>query len=294
MNKRGLNFRPDYPGCVTEDGPLKSLSKTPNKLSRINDTPVRFHMIDHEIKDAVRKSWDHSSVKYDNCPGHGIGTGEEKIAWRHELDRHLPESPQKVLDVGCGTGVMGLLLAEMGHQVTGIDLSETMMAKAREKADAQKLSIDLMAGDAEHLPFNDASFDVVVNRHLVWTLPHPEIALKEWNRVLKKGGVVLIIEGIWKDNRFSIRVKRIVSDGLAKIFGHTHGGHYDEKLRRELPYDGGVPKEAMVSDLEHAGLAVISYRDLMYIQEMQKPRQPWYRRFAPGKTYYIIAAVKQT
>ena len=73
-------------------------------------------MIDHEIKDAVRKSWDHSSGKYDNCPGHGIGTGEEKAAWKQELNRNLPVSLLKVLDVGCGTGAMGLLFAEMGHQ----------------------------------------------------------------------------------------------------------------------------------------------------------------------------------
>jgi len=249
-------------------------------------------MIDHEIKDAVRKSWDHSSVKYDSCPGHGIGTEEEKEAWKQELARNLPESPLMVLDIGCGTGVMGLLFAEMGHKVTGVDLSEAMMAKAREKADAQNHPIELIAGDAEHLPFNDRSFNVVVNRHLVWTLPHPEIALEEWHRVLKTGGVVLIIEGIWKDNSVSIRAKRIVSDGLAKISGHTHGGHYDVKLRNQLPYDGGVPKETMVSDLEHAGFTGICYRDLMYIQEMQKPQQSWYRRFAPGKTYYILAATK--
>ena len=216
-------------------------------------------MIDHEIKDAIRKSWDLSSVMYDNCPGHGIGTDEEKFAWKQELSRNLPESPQKVLDVGCGTGVMGLLFAEMGHQVTGIDLSEGMMAKAREKAYAQKLPVELKIGDAEHLAFNDESFDVVVNRHLLWTLPHPEIALVEWRRVLKKGGVILIIDGVWKDRSILIRAKRMLSDGLAKIFGHTHGGHYDKELRSHFPYDWGVPKETMITDLEHAGFTVISF-----------------------------------
>jgi ubiquinone/menaquinone biosynthesis C-methylase UbiE len=250
-------------------------------------------MIDHEIKDAVRKSWDHSSVTYDRCSGHGIGTGEEQVAWKRELSRNLQESPLRVLDVGCGTGAMGLLFAGMGHQVTGLDLSEGMMAKAREKAHAEKLSIELRRGDAEHLPFNDGSFDVVVNRHLLWTLPHPEIALKEWHRVLKTGGVVLIIEGVWKDRSFPIRAKRMVSDGLARVFGHTHGGHYDKKLRSQLPYDGGVPKETMISDLEHAGFTGICIRDLMYIREIQKRQQTWYQRFAPARTYYIVAATKQ-
>ena len=130
-------------------------------------------MIDHEIKDAIRKSWDLSSVKYDDSPGHGVWSEEEKTAWKQELSRNLPGSPLKVLDAGCGTGVMGLLFAEMGHQVTGVDLSEGMMTRAREKAFAQKLSVELIRGDVENLPFINESFDVVVNRHLVWTLPHP-------------------------------------------------------------------------------------------------------------------------
>jgi hypothetical protein len=49
----------------------------------------------------------------------------------------------------------------------------------------------------------------------------------------------------------------------------------------------------MVSYLEHAGFTDLCFRDLMYIRDMQKPQQPWYRRFAPGKTYYILAAKKQ-
>lgn len=250
-------------------------------------------MIDHEIKDAVRKSWDQSSVRYDSCAGHGIGSGEEKAAWERELGRNLSGSSLRVLDVGCGTGAMGLLFAAMGHQVTGLDLSEGMMAKARGKADARNLSIELMTGDAEHLPFQDESFDVVVNRHLVWTLPHPEVALKEWHRVLKTGGVVLIIEGIWTNRSFLTRAKRRISDGLARLSGQTHGGHYDEKLRSHLPRDGGVAEESMVSDLEHAGFSGISVRDLMYIREIQKRGQPWYRRFAPAMTYYLVAATKK-
>jgi ubiquinone/menaquinone biosynthesis C-methylase UbiE len=249
-------------------------------------------MIDHDIKDAVRKSWDLSSVQYDRCPGHGIGTEEEKVAWKHELNRNLPESPLRVLDVGCGTGVISLLFAERGDQVTGIDLSEGMIEEARRKADAQNLSIEFRRGDAEHLPFNDGSFDVVVSRHLLWTLPHPEIALKEWHRVLKMGGVVLIIDGVWKDRSFSIRAKRILSDGLARVCGTTHGGHYDRKLRSHLPYDGGVSEGTMGSDLKHAGFTGIRFRDLLYICEMQKKHQPWYLRFAPAKTYYIVAATK--
>jgi ubiquinone/menaquinone biosynthesis C-methylase UbiE len=251
-------------------------------------------MRDPGIRDAVRKCWDLSAVGYDSVPGHGIGTRDEKVAWEKELGRNLPESPQRVLDIGCGTGVMGLLFAGIGHRVTGLDLSYAMLSKARENADAHALPIDLVTGDAEHLPFLDGSFDVIVNRHLVWTLPHPAGALKEWHRVLQEGGIVLIIEGIWNDKSVATRAKRMLSDGLARIFGDTHGGHYDTRIWSQLPYGGGVPEETMRSDLVHAEFTNICYYDLMYIREMQKPHQPWYRRFAPGKTYYLIAATKQT
>jgi ubiquinone/menaquinone biosynthesis C-methylase UbiE len=248
---------------------------------------------DAELKDAVRKSWDRSSATYDSRPGHRIGTEEEKTAWKQELNLNLPASPQKVLDVGCGTGAMGLLFAEMGHEVTGVDISEAMMAKARHKADARKLAIDLRIGDAEHLPFDDETFDVVVNRHLLWTLPHPDIALKEWRRILKTGGMVLIIDGVWQDTSCSTRAKRTISDGLALIIDRSHCSHYDKNLRSHLPHDGGVPKETMISYLERAGFIGTAFRDLMYIREMQKPQQPWYRRFAPSKSYYILSATKQ-
>ncbi|OPX64373.1 MULTISPECIES: class I SAM-dependent methyltransferase [unclassified Methanoregula] len=250
-------------------------------------------MNDAEIKDAVRRIWDVSSSTYDTHVGHRIGTLEEKEAWKQELKRDLPLEPLDVLDVGCGTRAMGLLFAEMGHRVTGVDLSEAMMAKAREKAHKQGLSIELQTGDAERLPFDGGMFDVVVNRHLLWTLPHPEVALKEWHRVLKDGGTVLIIDGVWKDRSFSMRTKRMVSDGLARIFDRTNHSHYSKDLRRYLPHDRGVPKEIMISFLEEAGFFGVRFRDLMYIREMQKPFQPWYRRFAPQKTYYILAAKKQ-
>jgi ubiquinone/menaquinone biosynthesis C-methylase UbiE len=252
-------------------------------------------MNDAEIKNAVRKSWDCSSQTYDTCPGHKIGTREEKDAWKQELNRNLPPAPLDVLDVGCGTGAMGLLFAEMGHRVTGIDLSDEMMAKARRKAENQKLTITLQNGDAEHLPFSDGSFDLVVNRHLLWTLPHPETALKEWHRVLKNGGTALIIDGVWDDKKITTKASRALGDSLVRIFepGDSHHKSYDPDLRNHLPHDGGVPHEVALSYMTRAGFTGMYFRDLKYIRELQKAELPWYRRLAQGKSYYILAAKKQ-
>jgi ubiquinone/menaquinone biosynthesis C-methylase UbiE len=251
-------------------------------------------MNDHEIKDAVRKVWDSSSTTYDNIPGHRIGTLEERIAWKQELGRDLPSPSLKVLDIGCGTCAMGLLVAEMGHRVTGIDLSEEMIAKARKKAEESKLFIDLQTGDAEHLPFCDGSFDIIVIRHLLWTLPNPKIALKEWFRVLVPGGRVLIIDGVWNDNSPGSRVRIGISSCMSRIFEpeHTHPESYDRAIRSRLPHNGGVPEETLLAFLKNAGFSSIQFRDLMYIRELQKSQLAWYKKLAQGRSYYICASIK--
>jgi len=251
-------------------------------------------MDNEKIKEAITKSWDRTSGMYDSSPGHKIGTKAEEIAWMNELQNGIPKPPLKILDVGCGTGAMGLLYAKMGYEVYGIDLSEAMMNQARMKAVQDNLSIDLQKGDAENLPFPDDSFDLIVNRHLLWTLPSPDVALHEWNRVLKRGGTLLIIDGVWNDKRFSTYCKRCLSEYLTSVFestnSHSHG--YDKALRNALPHDGGVSQEAMQMYLDNAGFSDVSFRDLMYIRSLQRKQMPWYRKITTGKSYYILQAKK--
>ena len=83
--------------------------------------------------------------------------------------------------------------------MTGLDLSEKMMDEGRKKTKERALSMTFLHGDAENPPFPDNHFDVVINRHLLWTLPNPETALKSWKRIIKPGGRVIIIDGLWND-----------------------------------------------------------------------------------------------
>ena len=252
-------------------------------------------MDERAIREAVRTTWDHASISYDSNPGHGIRTGEEKTAWKQELHRDLPPGPLRVLDAGCGTGAMAFLFAEMGHQVVGIDLSGEMVAQARKKAKTSNYDLDLLTGDAEQLPFGNGSFDVVVTRHLLWTLPHPETALKDWHRVLKPGGRVLIIDGVWDDKSLLSWLKIRVSSGMARIFepDNTHHRSYGPDIRSRLPYGGGVPEEITLKYLEEAGFVHIQTRDLMYIRGLYRPELPWYKKLNQGRSYYIIASMKK-
>ena len=104
-------------------------------------------------------------------------------------------SESSVLDVGCGPGFFSVLLAKAGFAVTAFDASAEMLKKARERANVMGAYIDAVLGDAQILPFADNTFDCVCSRNLVWNLEMPQTAYREWLRVLKPGGVLLIFDG---------------------------------------------------------------------------------------------------
>ena len=95
-----------------------------------------------------------------------------------------------------------------------VDLSTGMLEKAKQNADNKELEIDFFHGDAENLPFEDNSFDLVTNKFLLWTLQQPSCAVREWKRVLKPGGKIFAIDGDWFNPRPSRRVKRTLSECL--------------------------------------------------------------------------------
>ena len=104
--------------------------------------------------------------------------------WTNEINRFIPQGRKlRILDIGCGTGFFEVLLGRMGHEVTGIDLTEDMVLKANQMISMYELDGDrvrAITGDAEELDFEDNSFDVVISRNLTWTLPHPIEAYKQW------------------------------------------------------------------------------------------------------------------
>lgn len=95
---------------------------------------------------------------------------------------------ERVLDVGTGTGNLALTAAREGAQVTGLDLTPNLLDAARRTAALLDLRVDWREGDAEALPFPDASFDVVMSQFGHMFAPRPEVALAEMLRVLRPGG----------------------------------------------------------------------------------------------------------
>ncbi|UED86666.1 class I SAM-dependent methyltransferase [Streptomyces profundus] len=147
---------------------------------------------------AIRAYWDAAAHGFDDEPDHGLRQEPTRAAWAARLASWIPGPARDVLDVGCGTGSLSRLLAEAGHRVTGVDLAPRMVDQARAKLAAAGLRGRFLVGDAEAPPTGEDTFDAVLCRHLVWTLPDPRAALRAWVSLLRPGGTLLLVEGRWR------------------------------------------------------------------------------------------------
>src|SRR5690348_2059676 len=102
-----------------------------------------------KIKELVRQHWDSRAADFDKEASHGLLNDTQSRAWHQLIKRIAGAETLDVLDVGCGTGFLSLLLAQSGHRVTGIDVAENMLARARSKAAALGLRVDFHFADAE-------------------------------------------------------------------------------------------------------------------------------------------------
>lgn len=126
------------------------------------------------------------------------GTDYEQIsrgiadALEHCVYRLAPQPGERVLDLATGTGWTSRLVARRGAAVEGVDIASGLIAAARERAAAEHLPVAYHVGDAEALPFDDASFDAVVSTFGVMFASRPEAAAAELARVTRRGGRIAL------------------------------------------------------------------------------------------------------
>jgi SAM-dependent methyltransferase len=201
-----------------------------------------------DVTEDVRSFWDADAETYDESPDHYPQRPQVVAAWAAALRRMLPPAPVKVLDVGAGTGFLSLLLATQGYQVTAADLSPGMLERLSAKAAVRGLSIQVVEADAEHPPVDD--FAVVVERHLLWTLPNPAKALTAWHAVATTGRLV-VIEGTWGPRGASpAELIRQRARQLARMIQPVppgHHGEYTERIKAALPYANGMTPDEVVT-----------------------------------------------
>jgi ubiquinone/menaquinone biosynthesis C-methylase UbiE len=214
------------------------------------------------VKQQVAAHWNRRAAHFDEDFGHSIRTAAERAAWDRILDLAVPQrGALDALDVGCGTGFLSFELAARGCRVTGIDFAPAMLAEARRKAAERGASIRFEEGDAEQLTYAAGSFDLVMSRHLLWTLPHPDGAIDEWIRVLRPGGRLVVVDGQFDPGVLSIhqRENARTSDEYAAIRG-------------QLPFLGGRPREEIEALLKARGLVNVGSDPVRDLVEAQAQR----------------------
>lgn len=137
-----------------------------------------------EFKQRQRAMW--ASGDYATLSEYIAHVGE------HVVERAGVERGMRVLDVACGTGNAALPAARAGARVTGLDLVPELLEAGRRKAEAQGLEIEWVEGDAEDLPFEDASFDRVFSTFGHMFAPRHRVTADEMARVCERGGTIAI------------------------------------------------------------------------------------------------------
>jgi ubiquinone/menaquinone biosynthesis C-methylase UbiE len=235
-----------------------------------------------DIYARIKAAWDQDAARYDRRPGHGILSDRERAAWRQMLagilDPLQAGVPLRIADVGTGTGSIALLLADMGNKVTAVDLSPAMLDKGRLKAELLGLDMQFVEANAIDLPLDTSSVDVVISRHLFWTLPKPVETLREWVRVVRPGGIVAVADGWWNEPTATMAWRRAVGTTIRRVLPGHHTGHpgYAD-LHRDLPVVGGVSPYTIRYYLDQAGLERLKVRDLRRIRAAERrSTPPWF------------------
>jgi SAM-dependent methyltransferase len=202
-----------------------------------------------EHQGRITAFWDTVAPDYET-PDNVVPVGTADYAkWVEALRSVLPASPARVLDVGTGTGFVARIAAELGHQVTAIDLSEGMLdaSSARDCG----LAITFAVGDAVDPPYPAGSFDVVVSRSVVWTLRQPQLAFRNWYKLLTPGGRMVAIYGLSAAAR-----TEPPPDADAKASGQeptVFERHYTPETRKELTAMYLTGHESLVTAAGAAG-----------------------------------------
>ncbi len=208
---------------------------------------------------AVEERWDVNAQRYDDRHRDNT-TAEERQAWMEALAENIgPDKDSIVMDVGAGTGFITLMAAELGYWCKAVDISNGMLAVSRKHAQEKGLEIEYIKSNVEMIPCESGSVDVIVNRHVMWTLLNPVAACKEWFRLLKNGGKLLCI---------------------VTIGSMGSCNHYSQDIEDQLPLKGADEKQ-LIETLIEAGFSNVEAIKLDKIRNMDG-----------DKDWYIIKGIK--
>lgn len=201
--------------------------------------PANTH---NELLKSVTDYWDNRAQGYSESNIAELNSHKREL-WLETILKLAPQQPcLKVLDIGTGPGFFAIILAKAGHEVTAVDATQAMLNQARENADQQQVTIELISSDVHTLPFDDNQFDLIVSRNVTWNLKNPVQAYQEWYRVLKPQGRMITFDANWYLHLFDEAYRKgYLSDreNTLKMQVNDHYVNTDtqamEQIARQLP-----------------------------------------------------------
>lgn len=172
----------------------------------------------------IEEMFDDISKRYDFL-NHFLSMGIDR-GWRKKVIKEIKAVPHHaILDIATGTGDVAIAASGLDTQITGLDLSEKMLDVAREKVSKRGINnIELIKGDSENLPYDDATFDVVTVSFGVRNFEDLRKGLSEMQRVLKPGGKLIILEFSYP-SKFPVKqLYHFYNSTLLPFFGKVISG----------------------------------------------------------------------
>ena len=208
-----------------------------------------------------------------------LGRITDALEERLLLDRIGPARGLRILDVGCGDGVLATRLAQGGGRVTGLDASAEMIAAARRRAKAAGVEVGLVEGNAGEIPFPAGHFDCVVSVATLCFVDDPRPTLRDMVRVLKPGGRLILGElGRWNLWAAQRRMKGWLG---SKLWSAAHF-----RSRGDLI---DLSSEARLTDITVTG--AVFYPPFGWAARAMVPIDPWFGRWTTlGAAFLVLNA----
>ncbi len=210
-----------------------------------------------------------------------LGRITDALEERLLLDSIGPARGLRILDVGCGDGVLATPLAQDGAQVTGLDASADMLASAHRRARAAGVEVDLVEGDAGNLPFPAGQFDCVVSVATLCFVEDPRPTIREMVRVLQPGGRLILGElGRW--NLWAVQ-RRVKGRLGSKLWSAAHFRSRDDLI--------DLSTEARLTNTTVTG--AVFYPPFGWAARAVAPIDPWFGRWTTlGAAFLVLSALR--
>ena len=234
------------------------------RLAKDDSVIKKYRRKKMKLNDEIKGYWEGEADIYSRAIWKEL-TGPQCEEWKKIILKYAPKKePMEILDAGCGPGFFPVILGREGHRVTGIDITENMIARAKENVERYGQHAVLKTMDCQELQFPDNTFDMVISRNITWTLDDPQKAYLEWKRVLKPGGRMLVFDGCWYLHLYDEKLKRQFEENekrILKKYGRKIHTHADPEKGDELSRQFFMSdKQRPVWDLEYlieAGFSVV-------------------------------------